>query len=110
ADYLVPRNDGRFLRRQLTLDHVQVGPANPTCVDADQDLVCSGLGVSDFDKIERAGLDGRDGFQHTGFHSHTGGTGLQPVLAASLRACSNRKLTVLSARMRLAILASSPLF
>jgi hypothetical protein len=42
AHHLVARNEGRFARRQLAFDHVQVGAANAASMDPDQDLVAAG--------------------------------------------------------------------
>ena len=41
ADDFVPRHDGELCRRQLAVDDMQIGAANPACFDFDQDFAGS---------------------------------------------------------------------
>ena len=59
SDGLMPRNYGRFARRQFTFDNVQIGSANAAHFHADENLALARLGVRGVGELERVRLDRR---------------------------------------------------
>jgi len=44
----VPEDQRQFWFREFAIEHVQVGPTDPTSVDPDEDLPRTGMPVGDF--------------------------------------------------------------
>ena len=68
---LMARDHGRFTRRQLALDDVQVGAADTAGGDADEHLIALGRGAREFLKYKRPALDRRGRRQQASQHEHS---------------------------------------
>jgi hypothetical protein len=74
ADDLMPGNDGQAPRRQVALDHVQIGAADPADADAKQHLAGAGTGFGKLAQHERRRLDRGLAIENPGAHGKPPGT------------------------------------
>src|SRR5262249_1839372 len=68
ADDLVPGNNAGFLRRQLALNYVKVGPADTAGVNSNQNFLFAGLGHGKRAQLEPVAFDRTGALKHAGFH------------------------------------------
>jgi hypothetical protein len=65
---LVPGDQRKFARRQLSLYHVQIGAADGAGPHADQHLASGWLRRRRFGEVQGIGFDRRNRTQQAGFH------------------------------------------
>jgi len=67
-DHLVAGRNGKFARRELAFDHMQIGTADPASIHANQHLPGTRLRLRKLGELERVGFDGRRSAKNAGFH------------------------------------------
>ncbi len=70
-DHLVPGDYGRFARRELPFNHMQIGAAYPASVHAHEHFAWPRIGAGHVKESERVGIDRRGRTQKAGLHLFT---------------------------------------